>query len=51
MARAKKRKRHQGCDLGKLIDAIERAISTATKIYQAVEPIAKRILTNRRKTK
>jgi hypothetical protein len=51
MTRAKKRKRQPDCKVAKLIDTIERAISTAITIYQAVEPIAKGILTNRRKTK
>lgn len=51
MTRAKKRKRQQGFDVKKVIDTIEKAASTAMKIYRAVEPIARAILTNRRKTK
>ena len=51
MTRAKKRKRQQDCKVAKLIDTIEKAMSTAVTIYQAVEPIVKAILTDRRKTK
>jgi transcription termination factor Rho len=51
MIKAKKRKQQHGCDVVKLIDAIERIATTAVKIYRAVEPIAKTILTNGRKTK
>lgn len=51
MTRVKKQKRQQDCDLAKLIDTIEKAISTATTIYRAVEPIAKIILGRGRKTK
>jgi hypothetical protein len=51
MTRAKKRKQHQGCDVGKMIDTIEKAASVAMKMCKAVEPIIKVILTNGRKTK
>jgi hypothetical protein len=51
MKRTKKRKRQQGCKIKELIDTIERAASTAMKIYRGVEPIAKAILTNVKKTK
>jgi hypothetical protein len=51
MTRVKKRKRQQGCNIEKLIDTIEKAMSTAVTIYRAVEPIAKAILTARRKLK
>ena len=49
--RVKKRKRQQGCEIAKAIDRIEKGVSTTMKIYRAVEPIAKAMLTNRRKTK
>ncbi len=51
MAKAKKEKQQQGCKIMETIDAIEEAASTAMKIYRAIEPIAKAILTNGRKTK
>jgi hypothetical protein len=51
MKRAKKRKPQQGCDVAKMIDTIEKAASTAKKIYRVVEPIVKPILVGRRKTK
>ena len=51
MTKAKKRKRQQGYDVAKAIDAIEKAVSKAMRIYKAVEPIAKAILTNGKKTK
>jgi hypothetical protein len=51
MITARKRKRQQGDKLIAAIKAIERAASTAMKIYWAVEPIAKAIWTKRRKTK
>ena len=51
MTRAKKRKRQQRYDVAKVIDTIEKAASIAMKIYQAVEPVAKAILRNGRKTK
>jgi hypothetical protein len=51
MTRAKKRKRQQDCNVVKVIDTIEKAASTAMKIYRAVEPIAKAIQKNRGKAK
>jgi len=51
MTTVKKRKRQQDCKVAKLIDTIEKAISTALTIYQAVEPIVKATLTDRRKSK
>jgi hypothetical protein len=51
MTRAKKEKREQGCDLAKMIHTIEKAASTAIKIYRALTPIVRAILTNGRKTK
>jgi hypothetical protein len=51
MTRAKKRKRQQSCDIAKLIDRIQKATAIALRIYQAIGPVAKAILTNGRKTK
>ena len=51
MTSPKKQKRQQGCNVAKLIDTIERAVSTAVTIYRAVEPMVKAILTNGRKLK
>jgi hypothetical protein len=51
MTKGKTRKRKQGYDLAKLIDKIEKATSTAMKIYRVLEPIAKVIGKNRGKTK
>jgi hypothetical protein len=51
MTSPKKQKRQQSCDVAKLIDAIERALSTAVTIYRAVEPMVKAILNNVRKPK
>ena len=51
MIKAKKRKRKQCCDVAKVIDTVEKAASTAVRVYKAVKPIATAILTNGRKTK
>ena len=51
MPKAKKQKQQEGCNVAKLIDTIETAISTAVTIYRTVEPIIKAILTKGRKTK
>ena len=51
MAKAKKRKQQQNCKVMQAIDSIEEAASTAMKIYKAVEPIIKAILTNGRRIK
>ncbi len=51
MAKAKKRKQQQSCKIMRTIETIEEAASTAMKIYKAVEPIIKTILTNGTKTK
>jgi hypothetical protein len=47
----KKRKQKQGCDVLKVIDGVEQAVSTAKKIYRVVEPIVKTMVAHRRKTK
>jgi hypothetical protein len=51
MTRPKKRKRPQGSDAPNVIDTIQKAASTAMKIYKTVEPILKAIRTLRGKTK
>ena len=51
MVKAKKRKPQQGYDVAKAIDSIEKVVSKAMRIYKAVEPIAKAIITKERKTK
>jgi predicted GTPase len=51
MAKTKKRKQQQSCKVMQMIKKIEKAASTAKKIYQAVEPVVKTILEYRRKTK
>ena len=51
METAKKRKQQKNCKVMRTIDAIEKAASAAMKIYRAIEPIAKAILTDGRKTK
>jgi len=51
MAKAKKKKQQQTCKVMRTIKRIEKAASMAMEIYRAVEPIAKAILRNGRKTK
>ena len=51
MTKARKPKRQQGCDIAKIINAIENVASTARAIYCAVESVIKAILTNEKKTK
>jgi hypothetical protein len=51
MTRVKKRKRQQSCKVAKLIDTIEKAMSTALAIYKAIEPVAKAFLRNGKRTK
>jgi len=51
MTKVKKRKRRPGCKVMQTIDKIEKAASTAMKIYRAVEPLVKTALTNGRRTK
>jgi len=51
MKRKKTKRKQQGCDVAKVTDTVEQAVSTAKKVYRAVEPIVKAILTNGRKAK
>jgi hypothetical protein len=50
MKRKKTKRKQEGCDVAKVIDTVEQAVSTAKKIYRAIEPVVNAI-TNRRKTK
>jgi hypothetical protein len=50
MKRKKKKRKHHGCDVGKVIDTVEQAVATAKKVYRVIEPVVN-ALTNRRKTK
>jgi len=50
MKRKKKTRRQQGCDVAKVIDTVEQAVSTAKKVYRVIEPVMN-AFTNRRKTK
>jgi len=50
MKRKKRKRRHQGCDVAKVIDTVEQAVSTAKKVYRVIEPVVNAI-TNRPKTK
>jgi hypothetical protein len=50
MKRKKTKRRQQGCDVAKVIDTLEQAISTARKVYRAIEPVVN-AFTNRRRTK
>jgi hypothetical protein len=44
------KRKQQGCDVAKVIGTVERAVSTAKKVYRAIKPVVN-ALTNRRKTK
>jgi len=50
MKRKKTKRKQQGCDVGKMIDIVEQALSTAKKVYRVIEPVVN-AFTNRRKTK
>jgi len=51
MKRKRTKRKQQGCDVAKVLDTVEQAVSTAKKVYRAVEPIVKTIVAQRRKTK
>jgi purine nucleoside permease len=50
MKRKKRKTKQQRCDVLKVIDGVEQAVSTAKKVYRAVEPVVNAI-TNRWKGK
>ena len=51
MKRKKTKRKQQGCDVAKVIDTVEQAVSTAKKVYRTVEPMVRAIIANRRKPK
>jgi hypothetical protein len=51
MKRKKTKRKQQDCDVAKVIDTVEQAVSTAKKVYRTVEPMVRAIIANRRKPK
>jgi hypothetical protein len=51
MKRKKTKRKQHDCEVLKVIDGVEQAVSTAKKVYRAVQPIIKTIVAHRRKTK
>jgi hypothetical protein len=50
MKRKKTKRKKQRCDVAKVIDTVEQALSTAKKVYRVIEPVVN-AFTNRPKTK
>ena len=50
MKRKKTKTKQHGCDVAKVIDTVEQAVSTAKKVYRIIEPVVS-AFTNRPKTK
>jgi hypothetical protein len=50
MKRKKTKRKQRGCDVAKVIDTVEQAVSTAKKVYRVIEPVVN-AFTNRPKTK
>jgi hypothetical protein len=50
MKRKKTKTKQHGCDVAKVIDTVEQAISAAKRVYRVIEPVVN-AFTNRRKTK
>ena len=50
MKRKKTKRKRQGCDVAKVIETVEQAVSTAKKVYRVVEPVVN-ALRNRCKAK
>ena len=50
MKRKKAKRKRRGCDVAKVIDTVEQALSTAKKVYRVIEPVVN-AFTNRRRTK
>ena len=50
MKRKKAKRKQQGCDVAKVIDTVEQAVSTAKRVYKVIEPVVN-ALTNRRNGK
>jgi RNA-splicing ligase RtcB len=50
MKRKRTKRKQQRCEVAKVIDTVEQAVSTAKKVYRVIEPVVNAI-TNRPKTK
>jgi len=50
MKRKRTKRKQQGCDVSKVIDTVEQAVSTAKKFYRVIEPVVN-ALKNRPKIK
>jgi len=50
MKRKRTKRKQQRCDVLKVIDNVEQAVSTAKKVYRVIEPVVN-AFTNRSKTK
>jgi len=50
MKRKKTKRKQRRCDVLKVIDSVEQAVSTAKKVYRVIEPVVN-AFTNRPKTK
>jgi hypothetical protein len=50
MKRKNTKRKQQGCDVAKVIDTVEQAVSTAKKVYRVIEPVVS-AFTRTRKTK
>jgi hypothetical protein len=50
MQRKKTERKQERCDVAKVIDTVEHAVSTAKKVYRVIEPVVS-AFTNRSKTK
>jgi len=50
MKRKRTKRKQQGCDVAKVIDTVEQAVSTAKKVYRVIEPVVS-AFTRTRKTK
>ena len=50
MKRKKTKRKRQKCDMVKVLDTVERAVSTAKKLYRVIESVVN-AFTNRRKSR
>jgi hypothetical protein len=50
MKRKRTKRKQQRCQVAKVIDTVEQAVSTAKKVYEVIEPVVN-AFTNRPKTK
>ena len=51
MKRKKTKRKKQRCDVAKVIDTVEQAVSTAKKVYRVIEPVVSAFTNRRKKTK